>query len=55
MISIKGCERQREAMTRELRKNCDEFLNGGFVLDFEQEWFERLLSGRGTERNDVKC
>ena len=37
-LNIKNCERQLEAMKRELRENAGEFLNCEYILDFEKTW-----------------
>jgi glycosyltransferase involved in cell wall biosynthesis len=42
-LKIAGCERQREAMTRELRENRKEFLDCKWILDFEKEWIKRYI------------
>jgi len=42
-LGIKGCDRQLAAMKLELRGNRKEFLDGGFVLDFEKEWMEKYV------------
>jgi glycosyltransferase involved in cell wall biosynthesis len=42
-LGIKGCGKQQDSMLKELRDNRDEFLNGGFVLDFEREWTGKYL------------
>jgi len=39
-LKLPGCERQLEAMARELRANRDEFLDCGLTLDFEKEWMD---------------
>ena len=38
-----GCERQREAMARELSEHRDEFLNCRWILGFEREWVETFI------------
>ena len=43
-LSIKGCGRQLKAMTAELQRNKEEFVSGGFVLEFEREWMGRYIS-----------
>lgn len=42
-LGINGCERQLEAMTRELRANREEFLYCGYILEFEKEWMEAYV------------
>ncbi|MCL2019502.1 MAG: glycosyltransferase [Oscillospiraceae bacterium] len=42
-LGLKGCEKQSDLMLRELVNNKEEFLNGGFILDFEKEWVGRYL------------
>jgi len=42
-LEIKGCEQQHKAILRELRENREEFLTGGFILDFEKRWVEQYL------------
>lgn len=42
-LEISGCEGQLVAMKRDLRANRDEFLSGGFALDFEKDWVKSLL------------
>jgi hypothetical protein len=37
-LGLKDCEGHLKNMLAELRSNKDEFLNGGFILDFEREW-----------------
>ncbi len=39
-LRILGCERQFEAMTRELSAHREEFMNGGYILDFEKKWMD---------------
>lgn len=39
-LGINGCKRQLNAMIEDLRKNREEFLQGGFILNFEKEWME---------------
>ena len=41
-LKLKGCEGQLNAMLEELRENQEEFLNGGFILEFEREWMETV-------------
>lgn len=40
-LNLPGCERQREAMTRELQENYDAFMNCGLTLDFEKTWMKK--------------
>jgi len=44
-LNIDGCERERKGMLKELRAGRNEFLSGGYVLDFEMEWFNRYVEG----------
>jgi len=40
---LKNCRGPLEFMRGEIKTNIDEFLNGGFVMDYEREWLERWL------------
>ena len=40
---LADCAEQLNAMLHKLRMSREEFLNGGFILDFEREWMERYL------------
>jgi glycosyltransferase involved in cell wall biosynthesis len=42
-FGLRGCERQRDAMTRELREHRGEFLNGNYILDFERDWVNKYV------------
>lgn len=42
-LGLHSCERQRIAMTQELRKHCKEFLDCGLTLDFEKEWMKQYI------------
>jgi glycosyltransferase involved in cell wall biosynthesis len=42
-LGLQGCERQRVAMTLELQKHCQEFLNCSYILDFEREWMRKYV------------
>lgn len=42
-LEIPGCERQLEAMRRELRAHREAFLFAPETLDFEKEWMERYV------------
>ena len=42
-LRLAGCERQREAMVRELRANRKEFADCDWILDFEKEWMNNLI------------
>jgi hypothetical protein len=39
-LEIKDCEGQRDGMLHELRENKEEFLQGGFIQEFEKKWME---------------
>jgi len=39
-LEIKDCERQLDSMLHELRENKDEFLQSGFIQEFEKKWME---------------
>ena len=38
-----NCREISDRMKREVRDNLDEFVNGGFLLDFEREWVEEYI------------
>jgi len=40
-LKLPGCDGQLADMTRELRAHSDEFMNGGYILDFEKEWMRQ--------------
>lgn len=42
-LQVAGCERQLEAMKRELSENYDEFLGCAYILDFEKDWLKEYL------------
>ena len=42
-LELKGCEKQLEAMTQELREHRDEFLACTEILEFEKEWVEKYV------------
>ena len=42
-MGIKGCDRQLKNMMRELHKHREEFLHGGYTLDFEKVWIGEFL------------
>jgi len=42
-LKLPGCDDQLANMTRELRTHSDEFMNGGYILDFEKEWVRRYV------------
>jgi glycosyltransferase involved in cell wall biosynthesis len=42
-LKIPGCGDQLTNMARELRTHGDEFMNGGFALDFEKEWMREYI------------
>jgi glycosyltransferase involved in cell wall biosynthesis len=43
-LKLKGCEKQLEAMTRELTEHRDEFLACPEILGFEKEWMGRYIA-----------
>ena len=43
-LEIAGCERQREAMARELAENYEEFMGCVWILDFEKEWAKQYIA-----------
>jgi len=42
-LGIAGCGAQLADMVRELHRHSDEFMDGGFALDFEKEWMGRYV------------
>jgi ABC-type iron transport system FetAB ATPase subunit len=42
-LELKGCERQRIAMVRELSTNCEAFLHSEYILGFEKEWMVKYI------------
>ena len=42
-FELKNCDEVLQFMKDEIIKNKDEFLNGGYILDFEREWVEKFI------------
>ncbi len=42
-LGIKGCEERLESLKRELRLHKQEFLECGYALEFEKEWFNSVI------------
>ncbi|WP_242854365.1 glycosyltransferase family 2 protein [Oxobacter pfennigii] len=42
-FKLTNCNEPLEFMKKEIHKNLDEFLGGGFILKFEKEWVSRYL------------
>jgi len=42
-FGLKNCGEPLTFMKNEIKSNLDEFLNGGFILDFEREWFNTYI------------
>jgi len=42
-LKIPDCQGQLDGMVRELQKHSDEFMNGGFALDFEKGWMGQYV------------
>jgi len=42
-FGLANCKKPLDFMKNEVRNNLDEFLNGGFILDFEREWAGKFL------------
>lgn len=40
-----NCNEPLTFMVEELREHKDEFLNGGFILDFEKQWYGEYITG----------
>lgn len=43
-LGIKDCDKQLSVMLETLRENREEFLNGGFIMDFEREWVKKYVN-----------
>ena len=41
---IEHCRETEKRMKDEIKKNLDEFLNGGFILDFEKDWVRKYIT-----------
>jgi hypothetical protein len=43
IFALARCAGARQFMRGQIMANLDEFMNGGFILDFERKWVEKIL------------